>query len=63
MADIKFSDFDDGGEMQVGDVAVGLRTSDLNKNFKFDFPGAGIKDSDGNYLFEYDTAGALGINH
>jgi hypothetical protein len=63
MADIKFSDFDDGGEMQVGDVAVGLRTSDLTKNFKFDFPGTGIKDSDGNYLFEYDTAGALGINH
>lgn len=63
MADIKFSDFDDGGEMQVGDVAVGLRTSDLTKNFKFDFPGTGIKDSDGNYLFEYDTVGALGINH
>jgi hypothetical protein len=63
MADIKFSDFDDGGEMQVGDVAVGLRISDLTKNFKFDFPSTGIKDSFGNYLFEYDTAGALGINH
>ena len=63
MADVKFSDFDDGGEMQVGDVAVGLRTSDLTKNFQFDFPGAGIKDSSGNYLFEYDTAGALAINH
>lgn len=63
MADVKFEDFDDGGEMQVGDIPVGLRTSDFTKNFKFDFPGAGLKDSSGNYLFEYDTAGALAVNH
>ena len=63
MADVKFSDFDVGGEMQVGDITVGLRTSEPTKNFQFDFPGAGIKDSSGNYLFEYDTAGALAVNH
>jgi len=63
MADIKFSQFDDGSEMMVGDVPVGLRPSDPTKNFKFDFPGLGIKDSSGNYLFEYATAGALAVNH
>lgn len=63
MADVKFSDFDVGGEMQVGDIPVGLRTGEPTKNFQFDFPGAGIKDISGNYLFEYDTAGALAVNH
>lgn len=63
MADVKFSDFDSGGEMQIGDIPVGLRTSDLTKNFKFDFPGTGIKDSSGNYLFKYDTVGALAVNY
>ena len=63
MADVKFSDFDVGGEMQVGDIPVGLRTGQPTKNFQFDFPGAGIKDSSGNYLFEYATAGALAVNH
>jgi len=63
MADVKFSEFDVGGEMQVGDTPVGLRTGQPTKNFQFDFPGAGIKDSSGNYLFEYATAGALAVNH
>lgn len=63
MADVKFSDFDIGGEMQIGDIPVGLRPSEPTKNFQFDFPGAGIKDSSGNYLFEYATAGALAVNH
>jgi hypothetical protein len=63
MADVKFSQFDVGGEMMVGDIPVGLRTGQPTKNFQFDFPGAGIKDSSGNYLFEYDTAGALAVNH
>jgi hypothetical protein len=63
MADVKFSEFDVGGEMQVGDIPVGLRTGQPTKNFQFDFPGAGIKDSSGNYLFEYATAGALAVNH
>ena len=38
MADKKFDQFTDGGEMQIGDIAVGLRSSDLTKNFQFDFP-------------------------
>ena len=59
MADIKFSQFDLGGEMQVGDIPVGLRTGQPTKNFQFDFPGMGIKDSSGNYLFQYATAGVL----
>ncbi|HMF70692.1 MAG TPA: hypothetical protein VK616_04435, partial [Flavitalea sp.] len=63
MADKKFDQFTDGGEMQVGDIPVGLRSSDLTKNFKFDFPGAGIKDSSGNYLFQYATAGAAAVNY
>lgn len=63
MADVKFSDFTDGGEMQIGDIAVGLRSSDLLNNYKFDFPGTGIKDSSGNYLFQYDTVGALAVNY
>lgn len=62
MADKKFEDFTDGGEMQVGDVPVGLRLSDLTKNFKWDFPGIGIKDSNGNWLFQYATAGAAAVN-
>lgn len=63
MADVKFSQFDDGNEMQIGDLPVGLRPSEPTKNFKFDFPGAGIKDSSGNFLFEYSTAGAVAVNH
>lgn len=63
MADKKFSNFDDGGEMMVGDIPVGLRPTEPTKNFQFDFPGTGIKDSDGNYLFEYASAGSVAINH
>lgn len=63
MADKKFSQFDDGAEMQIGDTPVGLRPSDPTKNFKFDFPGVGIKDSSGNYLFQYTTAGASAVNY
>jgi hypothetical protein len=63
MADVKFSDFTDGGEMQIGDIPVGLRPSDAVNNYKFNFPGSGIKDSSGNYLFQYDTVGALAVNY
>jgi len=59
----KFDQFTDGGEMQIGDIPVGLRTSNLSTNFKFDFPGSGIKDADGNYLFQYSTAGAAAVNY
>ncbi len=63
MADQKFDQFTDGGEMQIGDQPVGLRPSDLTKNFIFDFPGLGIKDGNGNYLFQYATAGASAVNY
>lgn len=63
MADIKFSQFTVGHEMQVGDSPVGLRSASPTQNFQFDFPGAGIKDSSGNFLFEYSSPGALSINH
>jgi hypothetical protein len=63
MAETKFSQFTDGGEMMVGDIPVGLRPSVPTENLKFDFPGTGIKDSSGNYLFEYASPGELAVNH
>lgn len=63
MADKKFDQFTDGGEMRIGDIPVGLRGSNLATNYKFDFPGTGIKDGDGNYLFRYATAGAAAVNY
>ena len=45
MADIKFSQFPSGGNVQVGDIVVGLRSAD---NAKFTFPGTGIEDAHGN---------------
>lgn len=62
MADKKFDQFTNGNEVQVGDEVVGLRPTFPLLNFRFDFPGAGIKDSDGNFLFEYATVGALAVN-
>jgi hypothetical protein len=63
MADVKFSQFTVGNEMQVGDLPVGLRPSSPTLNFQFNFPGTGIKDSSGNYLFQYGSAGALSVNN
>ena len=63
MADVRFDQFVDGGEMQIGDIPVGLRVTDLANNYKFNFPGSGLKDSSGNYLFRYQTAGALAVNY
>ena len=60
--DKKFSDFVDGGEFKVGDQAVGLRTSDLSNNYKFEFPSDGFKDASGNYLFKYESAGSIAVN-
>lgn len=60
MADTKFSLFTDGGDAQVGDTVVGLRSG---SNYKFSFPGSGIKDSSGNYLFKYTAAGAASVNY
>lgn len=59
MADIKFSQFTNGGDAQVGDEVVGLRAG---LNARFTFPGLGIKDANGNYLFQYGTAGLSAVN-
>lgn len=61
--EVKFDQFTAGGEMMIGDVPVGLRPSAPTKNFKFNFPGNGILDSSGNYLFQYATVGALAVNY
>lgn len=63
MADTKFSQFTDGSELLVGDQPVGLRPSDPTANYIFDFPGDGIKDANGNWLLQYDTAGAASVNY
>lgn len=60
MADKKFSEFTDGGEVKVSDQVVGLRSSN---NYRFDFPGAGLKDASGNYILQYATVGASAINY
>lgn len=60
MADVKFSGFTDGNEVQNGDEVVGLRSS---TNTRFDFPGIGIKDADGNFLFQYNTVGVSSVNY
>jgi hypothetical protein len=61
--EVKFSQFTDGGLMQIGDIPVGLRPSSPTENFQFNFPGTGILDSSGNYLFGYGTVGALAVNY
>ena len=61
--EVKFSQFTDGGEMMIGDIPVGLRPSSPTENFQFNFPGMGILDSSGNYLFQYETVGALAVNY
>jgi hypothetical protein len=63
MANVKFSQFTVGNEMMIGDEPVGLRPSSPTENFIFDFPGTGIKDSSGNYLFQYATVGSLAVNN
>ena len=58
--DIKFSQFTASGDTQVSDYVVGLRAGE---NAKFDFPGTGFKDINGNYLLKYSTAGANAVNY
>jgi hypothetical protein len=60
MADKKFSQFTSGGNCQVGDIVVGLRTAN---NAQFTFPGTGIEDASGNFLFGYTSIGATAVNH
>lgn len=56
----KFSEFTNGNEAQVGDQVVGLRSA---ANYRFDFPGAGIKDANGNFLIGWASAGAAAVNY
>lgn len=63
MADVKFSQFTVGNEMMVGDEPVGLRPTSPTQNFIFNFPGSGIKDANGNYLFQYATVGGFAVNN
>ena len=49
MANKKFSEFINGSEVQDTDQVVGLRSG---TNYRFDFPGAGVKDVNGNYMFQ-----------
>lgn len=57
MANIEWSSFPSGGDMQVGDITVGLRSG---VNFQFTFPSDGIKDASGNILFAWSpVAGAV----
>lgn len=60
MANIKFSGFTVGGEARVGDISVGLRSG---TNYQFDFPGAGIKDVNGNKLLYWTSSGASAANY
>ncbi len=39
MASEKFSEFTDGGNLQSGDIVVGLRSASPLDNFKFTYPG------------------------
>lgn len=61
--DKKFDQFTMGGDAQVGDIVVGLRSSDLENNYQFTFPGNGLRDGDGNYLFKYSSAGEDAVNY
>lgn len=61
--EVKFSQFTVGGLMRIGDEPVGLRPTSPTANFIFDFPGTGILDSSGNYLFGYSTVGELAVNY
>lgn len=61
-ADKKFDAFASGGTPKVGDIVVGLRSSDLSTNYKFDFPGIGVRDFNGNYMLQWSTTGALAVN-
>lgn len=55
----KFSQFQEDNIVRQGDISVGLRDGE---NGQFDFPGDGIKDVDGNYLYKYRTAGDTATN-
>lgn len=60
MADKKFSEFLDGDEVKVNDQVVGLRSG---ANYRFDFPGVGVRDSNGNYILQWSTASSSAVNY
>lgn len=61
--DKKFPDFTSGGNMRQGDVAVGLRSSNLTTNYKFDLPGTGLEDVNGNFLINWESVGISAVNY
>lgn len=52
MANIEWSQFTSGSDMQVGDQAVGLRSG---VNLRFTFPSDGLKDASGNFLIGWSS--------
>lgn len=56
----EFTDFPDVGPFQTGDLPVGTRGG---QNAQFDFPGAGIKDANGNFLLGWQTVGMSAVNY
>lgn len=59
----KFSQFTAAGEIRVGDQIVGYNPVTPSENFYFNFPGTGILDVNGEYLFRYATVGASAVNY
>ena len=56
----RFSDDTDVGDAQVNDTVTGLRGSE---NVRFDIPGTGFKDTNGNYLLKWFSVGANAVNY
>jgi hypothetical protein len=56
----KFSQFLVGNYNKVGDITVGLRAG---VNEQFNFPGIGIQDASGNFLYQYASGGAASVNY
>jgi hypothetical protein len=56
----QFTDFPNVGLFRQGDFPVGTRDG---FNSQFEFPGNGIQDVSGNYMFGYETDGLGGVNY
>lgn len=57
---VKWSEFSNAGDMQYGDETVGLRSG---VNYRFDFPGLGVKDSAGAYMMQWASSGISSVNY
>lgn len=55
-----FNQFADGGTIKQTDSVVGVRD---NTEAKFNFPGDGIQDANGNWILKYQSAGPLSVNY